>query len=812
MKIRGFRVELGEVEAVLRRHPAVRECVVIAQEDGAGEKRLAAYVVGDASADALRAHLRRTLPEHMVPAAFVRMEALPLTPNGKVDRKALPAPALARADGGYVAPRTPAEEVLAETWARVLGLPRLGVRDNVFDLGAESLVATRVVARVREVFGVELTVRAVFEAPTVERLAERVMAERGAGHRPLPAIVPRGAVEARLSWGQLGLWFIERMHPGLGIYNVPEAFRLSGPLDVAALERALGEIVRRHHALRTVFRERGGAPVQAVAPFGGFRLPVEDLSALPDGEAEAARRADDEAARAFDLQAGRPFRARLLRLGADEHLLLLTLHHAVTDGWSMDVLRRELSALYDAYRDGRASSLPEPAVQFADYTEWQREHRGDAWLDAEIAWWRERLAGAPALLELPTDHPRPAAPTHRGATERIHLPPDLSHRLEAMGRGEDATLFMVLLAAFQLLLGRYSGTDDVVVGSPVAGRTHREVEETIGFFTNTVVLRTDLGGDPRFRQLLRRVRQVTLDAYDHQHAPVERVVEALHPGRSRSHAPVFQVLFVLQASSGAAPDLAGLAVRPHDVELRTSKLDLTLSFTPRADGLRGDLEYSTDLFERGTVRRLLGHLVRVLEQVAEDADLRLSELDLLAEAERARVVEEWNRTDAPVPSTACIHTLFEAQAARTPHAVAATDGRGSLTYVALNERANRLAHHLVRLGVGPEVRVGICQPRGAEMLVSLLAVLKAGGAYVPLDPAYPAERLAFTLRDARVAVLVTEDALRGLLPVPDGIHLLAVDASAAEIAAERAENPPGRALPRSLAYLIYTSGSTGVPK
>jgi amino acid adenylation domain-containing protein len=815
VKIRGFRVELGEIESALRRFPGVRDCVVVAREDTPGEKRLAAYLVGAAEPEALRAHLRRTLPEHFVPAAFVTLDEMPLTPNGKLDRKALPAPEMAPDDARYVAPRTPTEAVLAGAWAQLLGLERLGVQDDVFQLGAESLVATRVVARIREVFGVELTVRAVFEAPTVARLAERVEALRGAGRPPLPPIVPLADGRApRLSFGQEGLWFLDRLRPGLAFYNIPEALRLSGPLDGAALERALGEIVRRHHALRTVFPERDGAPVQVVAPFGGFALPVEDLSLLADDarEAEARRRAADEAARPFDLAAGPLFRARLLRLRAEEHLLLLSIHHAVSDGWSMDVLHRELDALYGAYREGRPSPLPEPRVQFADFAEWQRELAAGDRLDHELAYWRERLAGAPALLELPTDHPRPAVQRHHGAVERMDLSAGLARRLEALGREEGVSLFMVLLAAFQLLLGRYAGTDDVVVGSPIAGRTRPEVEGTIGFFTNTLALRTDLGGDPPFRELLRRVREVTLGAYEHQQVPLELVVELVHPGRSLSHAPLFQVMFVLQTSSGAAPELAGLRTRMCDVEIRSSKLDLTMSFTPGPDGVRGDLEYCTDLFERATVQRMLGHLRRVLMQVADDAEPRLSALELMEDDERARVVEEWNRTAAAYPRTECIHTLFEAQAARTPDATAATHGTESVTYAALNARANRLAHHLVRLGVGPETRVGICQGRGVEMLVSLLAVLKAGGAYVPLDPAYPAERLAFTLRDAHVAVLLTEDALRGLLPAPEGVRLLCVDASAAEIARESAANPRNGASPRGLAYLIYTSGSTGVPK
>jgi amino acid adenylation domain-containing protein len=815
VKIRGFRVELGEIESTLRRYPGVRDCVVVAREDVPGEKRLAAYLVGgDADAKALRAHLRQTLPEHFVPAAFVALDEMPLTPNGKLDRKALPAPDFSLAQEAYEAPRTPAEEVLAGVWAQVLGLERVGVRDNVFALGAESLVATRVVSRIREVFGVELSVRAPFEAPTVAQLAERVEAARESGRPALPPIVavPRTDAPPPLSYGQERLWLVDRVEPGKTAYNVAAVLPLSGALRLDALERALGELQRRHETLRTTFQERGGAAVQVIAPFAGLGLPVEDLSGFGDPRAEAERRVNDEAALPFDLAVGPTFRTRLLRLADDEHVLLMSMHHALSDGWSMDVLYRELGALYDAFAEGRGSPLPEPALQYADFAVWQREHVRGEWVEAELAWWTERLAGAPALLELPTDRPRPAVQTFRGAREAIDFPLELAERLEALGRREGGSLYMVLLAAFQVVLGRYAGSDDVVVASPIAGRTRGEVQDVVGFFTNTMVMRTDLSGGPRFGEVLRRVREVTLGAYEHQEIPLERVVRALVPGRSLSHAPLFQVMFVLQ-TGGAGPRLAGLrAGTPSETHPGTSKLDLTLSFTREPDGLRGHLEYATDLFEARTIQRMVGHLRRVLEQVSVDADRPISQLDLLPDAERQLVVGEWNRTQAPYPSSECIHTLFEAQAVRTPHALAATCGTESLTYAELNARANRLAHHLRRLGVGPEVRVGICQARGVEMLVSLLAVLKAGGAYVPLDPAYPAERLAFTLQDARVAVLLTQASLRGLLPVPGGVHVVAVDEAAAEIARESGENLAGGADPRSLAYLIYTSGSTGVPK
>ncbi|HYR06116.1 MAG TPA: condensation domain-containing protein, partial [Longimicrobium sp.] len=531
-----------------------------------------------------------------------------------------------------------------------------------------------------------------------------------------------------------------------------------------------------------------------------------------DREAAVRRRAGAEAARPFDLSAGPLFRATLLRLGEEDHVLLLSVHHIVTDGWSTGVLFRELSALYEAYLAGRESPLPELAVQYADYAVWQREQLAGEVLDRQLAYWKERLAGAPELLELPTDRPRPAVQTYRGAAIPLGLPLELLERLQALGRSEGATLYMTLLGAFQVLLGKYAGSEDVVVGSPIAGRTRGEVEGLIGFFVNTLVLRTDLSGDPSFREVLRRAREVTLGAYEHQEVPFEKLVAELQPERSLSHSPLFQVMFTLENTRGGGSALPGLELSGVGAELASGKFDLVLELAATPQGLRGGLHYSTDLFERDTVERMLGHLERVLEQVAADADVRLSQLELLGQAERALVLEGWNRTAAEYPADRCIHELFEAQVERTPGAVAVRFEEESLTYAELNAGANQLARYLRRRGVGPEVRVGICLERSLEMVVAILAVLKAGGAYVPLDPAYPAERLAFTLSDAGVPVVLAQEKVRATLTVPDGVELISLDAARAEIAAESAENPASGATPESLAYVIYTSGSTGAPK
>jgi amino acid adenylation domain-containing protein len=810
VKIRGFRIEPGEVEAALAAYPGVREARVVAREEQPGEKQLVAYVVGGVDRDALRAHVRRSLPEYMVPSAFVFLDALPLTPNGKLDRKALPAPDFAPAQERYAAPRTPTEEVLAEIWAETLRLERVGVEESFFDLGGHSLLATRVVSRVRQVFGVEVPLRALFEGPTVAELARRVEEMRRAELPVLPPVVPTERTGGLpLSFAQERLWFLDRLEPGSTAYNLSAARRLGGALDEAALERSLGEIVRRHEALRTVFAEVDGSPVQVVAPFGGFALPVEELSGLSEADCEAAvrRRAREEARRVFDLSAGPLFRAALLRLGSEDHVLLLSMHHIVSDGWSMEVLFRELSVLYEAYREGEESPLPELGVQYADHAAWQREHLRGEVLDRQLSYWRERLADAPALLELPTDHPRPVVQTFRGAHERIELPLDLLERLQALGRSEGATLYMTLLGAFQVLLGRYAGSDDVVVGSPIAGRTRGEVEELVGFFVNTLVLRTDLGGDPSFREVLGRVREATLGAYEHQDVPFEKLVAELQPERSLSHSPLFQVMFTLQNDGGGGGALAGLEVSGVGAAMEIAKFDLSLTLSTTTQGLRGGVSYSTDLFERGTIVRMLSHLERVLEQVALRADVRLSELELLAAEEREQVLEAWNHTERGY-SASPAHALFAGWARRAPEAIALLDGREAMTYGALDRRASVLARHLRDLGVGPETPVGLCMERTPELLVGVLGIWKAGGAYVPLDPGYPAERLAWIIADAAVPVVVATESTAGVLP-EHGATLVRVD-RLPETAAEAAPEVP--ASNASLAYVVYTSGSTGRPK
>ena len=815
VKIRGFRIEPGEVEAALRRHPDVREAVVMARDDAAGGRRLVGYVVPDGrplEGEALKEFLAARLPRHLVPGVFVVLAALPLTPNGKIDRKALPEPE-ARGGGGFAAPATPVEEILCGVWSEVLGVPEVGIHDDFFALGGHSLVVTRVLARLRAALGVELPVRALFDAPTVARLARRVEEARARadGAEPLPPLVPRApGVEAPLSFAQERLWYLDQLEPGSAAYTVPAALRLRGPLDADALDRALRALVARHESLRTVVAEADGRPVQRVLPAEGWRVQRADLAAAPDPEAALAARAREDAARPFGLARGPLFRAALLRLGKDDHALLLAMHHVVTDGWSLGVLFRELGALYAAFARGEPDPLPPLPLQYADFALWQRGRAGEARIERELDYWRRGLAGAPELLELPYDRPRPPVPSRRGGVERVEVAPELAERLRALARREGCSLFMVLLAAWQTLLSRWSGQEDVVVGTSIAGRTRQEVEGMIGMFFNALPLRTDLAGEPTFRALLRRVRETTLGAYEHQEVPFDRLVAEAQPVRSAGHAPLFQVLLELHNAPGGGIAFPGVEVSPVASGTPAAKLDLALIFTDSAAALAGELHYAAELWDAETIRRLRAQLGVLLEAAVADPDRPVTRLAILPPEERRRVVEEWNDTARPLPP-ACIHQLFEEQAARTPDAVAVEFGAETLTYAELDARANRLAQHLRRRGVGPEVRVAFCLERAPELVAVLLGILKAGGAYVPLDPTHPAERLRYMLEDSGASLLLTQARLIDRLP-RGAAEILDVAACEAAAEAESAESPAPLAGPDGLAYVYYTSGSTGRPK
>jgi amino acid adenylation domain-containing protein len=817
VKVRGFRVELGEIEAAIAAHQRVGGCAVAAREDARGATQLVAYVVAAAGLELgerdLRAHLGERLPEHMIPSAFVFLDELPLTPGGKIDRKALPAPELSRVDeSASAAPRTPTEELLAGLWAEVLRVERVGVGENFFELGGHSLLAAQLVSRVREAFRVELPLRALFETPTVAGLADEIERALGTGAAAAPLVPVERTGHPPLSLAQQRLWFLDQLEPGNSLYNVPVALRLEGALDADALGAALREVVRRHESLRTTFREVAGDPVQVIRDEPDLTLPLTDLSALSPEEQEAkVRRATaEETRRPFDLTRGPLLRAALLRLSEAEHVLLLTMHHIVSDGWSMQVLAREVAALYEAFGRGLPSPLAELPIQYADYAVWQRGRLEGGELERQLAYWRGQLAGAPPALELQTDRPRPPAQSFRGQSLPLALPRELSDGLRRLSRREGVTLYMTLLAAFQTLLSRHAGQDDLVVGTPVAGRQRLETEGLIGFFVNTLVLRTDLSGDPTFRELLARVRETTLGAYAHQDVPFERLVEELQPGRDLSRTPLFQVLFNWQNAPREVLELPGLRLSATIPLNETAKFDLTLSLGETEAGLSGALNYAADLFDEESAARLVTHFENLLRGVVADPDRKLSALPLLTEEERRQLLFEFNERRRDYGLDVCVHELFEQQVARTPDAPALAYEQQRLSYAELNARANRLARRLVKLGVGPETIVGLFVERSVEMVVALLGVLKAGGAYLPLDPEYPQERVRFMLEDAGAHVLLTERRLRAQLP-EHGARIVALDDCPA-LAGESVENPRASATPGSLAYVIYTSGSTGTPK
>jgi amino acid adenylation domain-containing protein len=795
VKVRGFRVEVGEVEARLKEHPGVKQATIVAWDDDAGRKRLVAYVVAAQAASVpsiadLRLFLKDRLPDYMIPSAFIFLPALPLTTSGKVDRRALPSPSPDQSShfGQYVAPRNGVEEIIASIWGEVLGVQRVGAHDNFFELGGHSLLATQVMTRVRAVLGVEMGLRRLFEKAELGEFAREVeRAKEGEGQGTGLILGAMSRVEGAvlpLSFAQQRLWFLDKFEEGSAFYNLPSAVRINGAsLDVRALERSLQEIIRRHEVLRTTFDMNEGQPVQVVSPDINFTLPLTDLSHLPETQRsiEAQRHAHEEAFTPFSLSKGPLARARLVRLSTDEHMLLLTMHHIVSDGWSIGILIRELAALYEAYSQGKESPLAELSIQYGDYAVWQRAYLQGRVLDEQLAYWRERLAGAPPLLELPTDRPRPSVKTFRGATVSATLPLSLTTELQAMSRREGVTLFMTLLAAFQTLLSRYTGQGDISTGTPIANRQHAEIESLIGFFVNTLVMRTEVSSELSFRELVKQVREVSLGAYAHQDVPFEKLVEELQPERNLSYTPLFQVAFALQNTPMPEIKLAGLQLSVLEPERETAKFDLALSLAETEQGLEGALEYNADLYDEATMKRMLDHYRTLLEAIVANPDGPIADLPLLTPAERAQLLFDWNETRRPFREELCLHELFEMQAASDPHALAVVFEDERLTYQELNRRTNKLAHHLRELRVGPLMRVGVLMERSLEMVVAVLSVLKAGGAYVPLDPSWPAERLQWIASSLKLSCLLTQHAqLRAVhdlqWKLPDLTDVICLDA------------------------------------
>ena len=809
VKVRGFRIELPEIEAKLLEHPGVGEVAILARSDAHGDKYLAAYWVAKdetAAADALREHLAARLPGYMVPAAYVRLDALPSTANGKLDRNALPSPdASAYATAPFEAPRGDVETALAEIWTGVLSHARIGRDDNFFALGGHSLLATQVVSRIRDRLHATVSLRAFFEAPTVAGLARVV---RTTDRELAPAGIPLSDRSRRLplSFAQRRLWFLDQLEPDSAAYNLSLALRLRGELDPEALRRALGEIVRRHESLRTTFRAEGGEPFQVVHPPATWPLPVADVGHLApaDRDAELGRLAASDARQPFSLESGPLLRTSLVRVDHSDHLLLVAMHHIVSDGWSLGIFGRELGALYAAFLQGQPPAEPPPTIQYADFAAWQETWQGGP----DLAYWTQQLEATP-LLDLPTDRPRPREPSARGATFAFSIDAPRADRLRRFARAEGATVFMTMLAAFKALLIRYTRQPDVAVGTPIANRTRSELEPLIGCFVNTLVLRTDLSGEPSFREAVARVKSVALDAYAHQDAPFEKVVEAVAPVRDRSRTPLFQVMFAVHNAGAEMPSFPGIDVSVVDGGDVPTQFELSLDVIESSDGtLACSLTYGADLFESTTIARMSEHYRALLASAVESPDASLSTLPLMTDAERQRVLLEWNQTSAPLPDLH-IHELFEARARAVPEATAVEMGAERWSYGELDARSEAIATRLCALGIGETSRVALAIERSPQQLAALFGILKAGAAYVPIDSKLPRERKAWMVTDARVDAIV----VRGEAPdwLPSDIATLDVrsnERSMFPTEARHTRKPPAE----SPAYLLYTSGSTGRPK
>jgi amino acid adenylation domain-containing protein len=801
----GEKISPREIDEALLEHPAVAEALAFAVPDARLGEDVAAAVVlkpGTAASEAeLREFASRRLADFKVPRRIVLLDELPKGPTGKPQRIGLAAklgldrPTEPRAEAENIAPRTASEELVARLWREVLGRERCGVRDNFLDSGGDSLLAAQLLARLAEAAGAAPSLLFLFENPTIEALAAWVDAEGGAGVAAIAHDSSGG--EAPLSFGQRRFWFLDQYEGDRAAYIQRSAFRLRGRLDVAALRRALDRIVERHEVVRTTYRARGGEPYPVVEAPRPVELKIVEAGSIEEVRALAAA----ESQRRFDLTRDLMLRATLVRLAPEDHVLLYTRHHIASDGWSQEVFVRELATLYGG------AALPELPIQYGDFARWQQMRCGTGAWDREIDYWKAKLAGSPPLLPLPADRPRPPRQSFTGERETFALPGELVRRIEQVARSEQATPFMALAAAFFTLLSRYSGTTDILVGCPAAGRSRVETEPLLGLFLNTLVLRADLAGDPPFREALARVRRAALDAYTHQELPFEQLVEALQPERSLSHSPVFQVFFQLRNLPFDAPRFAGLECEPVEFDPGTAQFDLAVEAVPAGESLQVALTFNSDLFERATARRMAGHYRTLLEEVARDPSQPVSAIPLLQPEERRQLLVEWNRAERPIPQLR-VHQLIEAQAARTPDRVAVVCGDRQLTYAELNRKADALAARLRRLGVGPDTLVGLAAEPSEAMVAALVGILKAGGGYLPLDPGYPAERLAFMLADSGAPVLITErSALERLPQTLPKIVLLDEDDDGADGPAESVVAPP-----EAVAYAIYTSGSTGVPK
>jgi len=822
VKLRGLRVELGEIEAALHEQSEISEAVVVVRPDKRGDSSLVAYVVAsgefDINGSEIRQRLKQKLPEYMVPTRYVNLDHLPLNANGKIDRSALAAIDHVEVDQlhEFVEPRTPVEGILTGIWQEVLRHERVGVTDNFFERGGHSLLATQVMSRVRSAFHVNLALRVIFEEPTIERFAKKVEeARRQEESTMVEPLLPAPRDKALpLSFAQQRLWFLNQLDANSAVYNLAVALRLHGALDLKALQRTLSHIIERHESLRTTFSANEGDPVQIISAHGPV-LPqifeLDDQLTPAERDEKIRQLVQDDVRQPFNLSLGPLIRATLFSANEHEHELVITMHHVVGDAWSVEVLLHELNVLYNDFAAGRESSLQPLPVQYADFAHWQRSWMQGDVLEKQMSFWRQRFSGNLPVIELPLDRPRPPVQTFHGALETFAISTDLQRQLRRLSREEGTTLFMTMFATFLVLLNRYSLQKDVIVGTPVAGRNRIETESLIGFFVNTLPMRFDLSGKPTFREILRQVREVVLETDSHQDVPFEKLVEELQPERDLSRTPLYQVVFMLQNAALPEMDLAGVKAVPRLAETGAAKFDLVMALQDEPDSLSGVLEYNSDLFVPSTINRMLEHYQSVLERVVESPDQKLSELTVLSADERQQLVVDWNDTAIDFPLNQTVHSVFEAQVHQSPENVAVVSSGKSLTYLELNSRANQLARYLRQQGVGPDTLVGILMDRSVEMITALVAVLKAGGAYVPIDPQYPQERLSFVIQDAALKVVLTQQSLLEKVPARSA-PTLCVDSDWSQVAGFDPANFVNETRPQNLAYVIYTSGSTGQPK
>lgn len=820
VKIRGYQVETGEVEAALLKHDNIAEAIVQACEFGQGEKRLVGYVVPRRdpapTSSALYRFLHERLSDYMIPAIFIVMESIPLLATGKTNRRALPAPGWGRAtlDNEYVAPQTVLEEQLSDIWSEIIGIEKVGINDHFMELGGDSLRAGQVMARVLRIFDVDFPVQVLFELPTVKQLAAQIESRQKnvTDKRKVVKLERRpGRGPWALSSGQKRLWFISQLDPESPAYNMPKLIHFSGDLDIAALSEALEQIVLRHEVLRTNYCSRQGTPEAIVMDSTAVALPLTDLSDFSEEEREVRMQQLilDESLRPFDLEADLKIRCMLFRLATDEFMLLYVTHHIASDGWSRGVLLRELAAHYESFVAREQTPLQALPVQYSDFARWHNEYLETDRVRTQLDYWKDCLAGLPAPLDLPTDRPRPAMQSSEGNSCTLMLSPELLRALNQLAQGEQVTMFMLLLAAFNTLLFRYTGEDDLVVGCPIAGRNKLELEGMIGFFVNSLVMRNDLSGDPTFRELLDRVRKQALLAYENQEVPFEKLVDCLRPDRDTSRNPLFQIIFDVSRPRTPALNSAGVTFRMMEVQRQAAPFDQGWNIAITDAGLRVRVEYLTALFDEGTIRQMMVHYQHLLEDVIVNPDIPISRLSMLDAAEHRQLVG-FNPAATDSESWRTTMRLFELRAAECPAAAAVIFREQQLSYNELNVRANQLAHYLRARGVDHGALVGVCMERTLDMVVALLAVLKAGGACVPLDPGYPGERLAYMLADSRIRVLLTQQSLRERLNADDS--MVVVDQQRDIIARQDKDNPGSPSEPDDAAYVTYTSGSTGRPK